>query len=148
LLLLIIFSFTGTSALAQGNPDAGALQQNMQRQIRPPSPLDLPEPSAPEYAPLELSKSLVLFTVKRFELTGVNLVSIKELDLALNPWLNREISFAELQKAMNVIESIYRDKGYLAQTILSPQALKDGVVTVEVLECCFFECCQSPDYKV
>lgn len=119
---------------AQGSPDAGALQQNMQRQMRAPSALDLPVPSAPEFTPLDLSKSETLFVVKRFDLTGVNLVSVQEVQQALKPWLNREISFADLQKAMNAIESIYRDKGYLAQAILSPQVLQEGTVRIEVLE--------------
>jgi len=121
-------------ALAQVTPDAGALQQNMQRQMQTPSTAVLPQPSAPEYAPLELSKSETLFIVKRFALTGVKLVAVEDLEVALKPWLDREISFADLQKAMNVIETMYRDKGYLAQVILSPQALRDGLVTVEVLE--------------
>ena len=33
-----------------------------------------------------------------------------------------------------MIETFYRDKGYLAQVILSPKDLQDGVVAVEVLE--------------
>ena len=122
------------SVFAQGAPDAGALQQNMQRQMQTPSALGLPEPSAPEFVPLDLSKSETLFIIKRFALTGVNLVAVEDVDKALMPWLNREISFAELQKAMNAIESVYRDKGYLAQATLSPQVLQDGVVRIEVLE--------------
>jgi hemolysin activation/secretion protein len=131
---LVAFSSMTFSVLAQRAPDAGALQQNMQRQMQTPSALGLPEPSAPEFAPLDLSKSETLFIVKRFALTGVNLVAAEEVDQALKPWLNREISFAELQKAMNAIESVYRDKGYLAQATLSPQVLQDGVVRIEVLE--------------
>ena len=131
---LIVFLAMNFSVLAQGTPDAGALQQNMQRQIRPPSAFDLPEPSAPEFVPLDLSKSEARFIVKRFVLTGVNLVALEEVEQALKPWLNREIAFAELQKAMNAIESIYREKGYLAQATLSPQVLRDGVVRIEVLE--------------
>ena len=131
---LITFSSMNFLVFAQGSPDAGALQQNMQRQMRAPSALDLPVPSAPEFTPLDLSKSETRFVVKRFDLTGVNLVSIKEVQQALKPWLNREISFADLQKAMNAIESIYRDKGYLAQAILSPQVLQEGTVRIEVLE--------------
>ena len=133
-IFFISFSIASVSVSAQGGPDAGALQQTLQRQIRPSSSFELPQPSAPEYVPLDLSRSVVPLTVKRFELIGVKLVSIKELDIALKPWLNREISFAELQKATSAIESVYRDKGYLAQATLSPQVLQEGVVYVEVLE--------------
>lgn len=131
---LLTVSSMNLSVYAQGNPDAGALQQNMQRQMRPPSAFDLPVPSAPEFTPLDLSKSDTRFVVKRFDVTGVNLVSVQEVQQALKPWLNREVAFADLQKAMNAIESIYRDKGYLAQAILSPQVLQEGIVRIEVLE--------------
>ena len=131
---LVTLSSMSFSVLAQRAPDAGALQQNMQRQMQPPSALGLPEPSAPEFVPLDLSKSETLFIVKRFAVTGVTLVAVEAVEQALKPWLNREMAFAELQKAMNAIESIYRDKGYLAQATLSPQVLRDGVVRIEVLE--------------
>lgn len=119
---------------AQGTPDAGALQQNLERQIPLPSAFELPQPSRPQFAPLDLSKSTELFTVKAFEISGVKLLPLRDIQRALKPWLNRALTFAELQKAMNAIETVYRDKGYLAQAILSPQVLESGVVKVEVLE--------------
>lgn len=127
-------SYTSLSAFGQGSPDAGALQQSLQRQIEPPSALGLPQPSKPEYAPLDLSKSEVKFVVKRFALTGVKLLALEDIEAALKPWLNIEVSFADLQKAMNAIETFYREKGYLAQAQLPPQALEEGIVNVDVFE--------------
>jgi hypothetical protein len=45
--------------------------------------LDLPVLTPPEFIPLDLSKSETLFILKRFALTGVNLVAVKEVDQSL-----------------------------------------------------------------
>ena len=96
--LLVCVYFASSFALAQRTPDAGALQQSLQRQTQTPSALGLPQPSAPTPAQLEFSKNEILFTVKRITLTGVKLVKVEEIEDALKPWLNRQISLAELQK--------------------------------------------------
>ncbi len=119
---------------SQGMPDAGALQQNLERQIAIPSASELPQPSKPQFAPLDLSSNKQKFLIKEFLLSGVKLLPVEDIQRALKPWLNRELTFADLQKALNAIETVYRDKGFLAQAILSPQVLDSGMLKIEVLE--------------
>lgn len=115
--------------------DAGALQQNLQKQLPLPSPLALPEPNtgAPTEAP-EGKEGEVRFTVSSFQLEGVKTVPEAEVQEVLKPFLDRSVSFADLQQACDAIETLYRKKGYTVQAILPPQKIAHGVVKIVVTE--------------
>lgn len=76
----------------------------------------------------------------KFEITAVNIVGnhiypVSELQSIFNPFLKKEISLAKLQELVHEITKKYRADGYvLSRAILPPQTIKNGVVTVQVIE--------------
>ncbi|MGL5081204.1 MAG: ShlB/FhaC/HecB family hemolysin secretion/activation protein, partial [Microcoleaceae cyanobacterium] len=114
----------------------------------PPEPQPLPQPELlppPEelLQPFELPQQpepLRLripgtITVNQFEIRGSTVFSSTELTAVLEPFMNRPITFTELLEAQQTITKLYVDNGYITSgAFIPPQALEQGVVTIEVIE--------------
>ncbi|OJI04610.1 hypothetical protein AOC28_08690 [Polynucleobacter sp. MWH-Adler-W8] len=125
----------GLASLVNAQVDAGALQRGLEQQLPLPSPLALPEPG--KAAPSEPSASKegeLRFTVNSFVLEGVNILPEAEVQLAIRSWVGVPVSFDDLQRACDAIQTLYRKKGYTVQAILPPQKIKDGVVKILITE--------------
>jgi hemolysin activation/secretion protein len=115
--------------------DAGALQQNLEKQLPMPSPLALPEPMLKE-APKAKAPSTneVTFEVKTFVLEGISIIPEASVQTVLKPWLGRAVNFDDLQKACDAVVEFYRKSGYTVQAILPPQKIANGIVKILVTE--------------
>jgi hemolysin activation/secretion protein len=126
---------SGAVMAQAGGIDAGALQQNLERQLPSPSPLALPEPTAPAPAPVQpAGQNEVRFEVKSFVLEGVNTIPEETVQAVLKEWVGRPVNFDDLQKATDAIVSLYRTRGFTVQAILPPQKIANGVVRILVTE--------------
>jgi hemolysin activation/secretion protein len=118
-----------------GGIDAGALQRGLEQQLPSPSPLALPEPTAPTPSPVQpAGQSDVRFEVKSFVLEGVNTIPEAKVQAVLKEWVGRPVNFEDLQKACDAIVNLYRASGLTVQAILPPQKIADGVVRILVTE--------------
>ena len=128
------FASIPSTVLAQ--VDAGALQQNLEKQLPLPSPLALPEPVKP--APPEREGAAkageVRFTVNAFVLEGVKLLPEATVQATLKEWVGKAVNFDDLQKACDAVVELYRKNGYTVQAILPPQKIADGTVKILVTE--------------
>ena len=118
---------------AQQVPDAGVLQQQIDRDRRVPLPAlgPAPKPPAPGDKPVVSGPTV---TVKRFEYEGNTLLSAERLDAAVASYLNRPLSFAELQAAAAAVAEVYRAEGWTVRTLLPKQDLSGGSVKIEIIE--------------
>lgn len=133
-LSLAILGILG-STCAYAQVDAGALQQNLEKQLPLPSPLALPEPERGQSGPTGQAKEgEVRFTVNRYELEGVKILPEAEVQAVLQAWVGKPVTFADLQNACDAIQDLYRKKGYTVQAILPPQKIANGVVKIIVTE--------------
>ena len=74
------------------------------------------------------------FLVRSWEIEGVSLFKIQEIQHLLKSYSETKISFTELREASLKIEKFYEDQGFLAKVIIPPQDVTEGVVQLEVLE--------------
>lgn len=139
LLIPVLTSFLSLSAFAQTSqtpniPNAGALLQELQKQI--PAPQTLPAPQAPRSAPQpqEAKPSEARVTVQGFKVDGNQSLGDLVIQETLRPWIGKTIPFEELQKAADALASLYTVNNRLAQVSVPPQRIADGVVTLKVLE--------------
>lgn len=73
--------------------------------------------------------------VREFDITGVTVASADELKAVLEPWAERELTVAEMQKAADAVAAYLRNKGYpLAQAYLPPQRIDSGIINIAVQE--------------
>lgn len=134
--LLPLGLLLSTAATAQTVPSAGSLNQQIERE-RP----QLPPKPAPEIrveqpgAPLSPAVAGQKITVRQLRISGAQLYPEASL-LALTGFRGEAaLSLAELRAMAKRISSYYREQGYfLAQAYLPAQDIRDGVVTIAVLE--------------
>ena len=121
-----------SSAYAQTTPDAGALRQQIERQIPQALPGEKKPLTAlpPEYKP---APGLTL-TVKQFRFDGNTLLTAEQLAPVLVSFLNRPLDFAGLQQATAAVSEAYRAAGWLVRVYLPRQDITDGIVTLQIVE--------------
>jgi hemolysin activation/secretion protein len=126
------FLFGISSAYAQTTPDAGALRQQIEKQLPKVEMGDAKPLTAlpPEYKP---APGLSV-TVKEFRLAGNTLVSTEQLTPAITPFLNRPLDFSGLQQAAAAVGEAYRAAGWLVRVYLPGQEIDDGIVTLQIVE--------------
>jgi len=127
---------TVAHAAAPATYDPGrVLDQVKERPVAPPKkPAQIEnEVGQPAKAPAEAAG--VKVTVTSFILTGVSAFPASELQELLAPYKGKPLSLGELKQAVQKITGYYHEHGYfLAYAYLPPQAIKDGVVQITVLE--------------
>lgn len=118
-------------------PDAGALRQQIEQQgqlalpptLRPERPLPIP----PEIKP----QPGLAVQVKQFRFIGNNLLNAEQLAPAVAGFLNRTLSFEDLQRAADAVAATYREAGWIVRVFLPEQDISTGVVMLQVVEARF-----------
>jgi hemolysin activation/secretion protein len=72
--------------------------------------------------------------VHGFAFAGNKLLDSGQLAQVVAPYLNRRLSFQDLQAAATAVAELYRQAGWVVQTYLPAQDLGEGVVTIQILE--------------
>ena len=132
---LLLLTGLATAAFAQVPPlpDAGRIQE----QLRQPAP-----PKKPAAAPQirvqppggEAKADTPPFYVARFQVTGATVIPEAELRQLLGE-PKRQMTLAEVQKLADRITETYKDRGYIvARALIPAQDVRDGIVTVQVVE--------------
>jgi hemolysin activation/secretion protein len=130
LILATLFGVFISSANAQ---DAGSLQRELQLQIErsAPSPeIKRIKPSEPK----KLNPAESKISVKGFQFTGNTLISTPQLQTVVNPWVNTDITFADLKDVTIAIQNLYANQKRIAIANIPPQEIKDGVILIEIRE--------------
>lgn len=124
------------AALAQTAPTAGSLNQQIEREQPARPAKTLPELRIdPAAAPAAPAANEQKFPVKQLRITGTHVYPEAAL-LALSGFGGPSgLSLSELRAMAQNIAAYYRQHGYfLAQAYLPAQDVKDGTVTIAVLE--------------
>lgn len=132
-LLAGLFIIGSTEVIAA---DAGALDQALKKQIQIENTEAPAEPliKKSEPKPKAASQSEVLIDVKGFHITGMTFITNSEAQSALIKFTNASLTLKQINEAANVIVDLYKKKGRIAQAIVPPQQIKDGVVEIKVIE--------------
>ncbi len=133
-LYIVALLALSSSALAQERPTAGSQMQQI-----PPSPV--PEKFQPRVdvqqgsIPATAEADTVKMAVKNLRVTGAKVYAEAEL-LALTGFTpGSELTLTELRGMATKISTYYRENGYfVAQAYLPAQDIKDGAVTIAVIE--------------
>lgn len=122
-----------TATLAQLAPDAGRTLREQQPAPEAPKPspsivIDAPKPAPAQPGGLRVSIETVQFS-------GNTVFGEAELREVLGDLRGRTFDLAELRELADRISAHYRGAGYpFARAFLPPQALKDGLLRIEVVE--------------
>ncbi|GAP98804.1 ShlB/FhaC/HecB family hemolysin secretion/activation protein [Leptolyngbya sp. NIES-2104] len=102
--------------------------------LPPPDQL-LPQPITPP-STIETPGNIPdTIQVKQFDVVGSTVFSAKDFEPITKPYLNRNVSFAELLQLRSAIAELYIKNGYVTSAaVLPPQVLTGGVVKIQVIE--------------
>ncbi len=124
-------------AWGQTVPDAGSTLQDLRRPPPPPRDSDegvtlsMPTPAA--QAGAAAGGPTVLLRRLRFQ--GQRLLDEATLAAALSDAIGQHHDLAGLRALAARVDALYRDAGYpFVRTVLPPQALDDGALTLQVIE--------------
>jgi hemolysin activation/secretion protein len=132
----VFTSLWSATALAQQVPSAGSLLQQMEQRRNEPLPMVPPiskTPAPPEMTVLPGST----VTVKAIRFVGNRLLSHEQLVKVVHSYLDRPVSFSELQQAAVAVAQAYREVGWIVRAYLPRQEIIDGVLTIQVVEAVF-----------
>lgn len=133
LLLAFAASFASAS-LAQTQPDAGSLLQQLERRpTLPPKALS----TQTEQPPAMQAQAGPGVTVSSFRFAGNTLLSAEQLSAAVANYLNRPLDFAQLQGAPAAVAELYRATGWVVRAYLPQQDIVGGIVTIQIVEAVF-----------
>ena len=136
-LLKLFLGLAAIPAQAQTVPNAGSILQQIERGQEQQQMLPRKKP-AELIAPPELKAPAGLsVTVREFRFSGNTLLSAEKLAPAVGPFLNRPLDFNGLNKAAAAVAEIYHQAGWIVRTYLPQQDIKDGVVTIQIVEAVF-----------
>lgn len=134
---ILVVALNTVSHFAYAQLDAGALQQNLEKQLPLPSPLALPEPSREKAPQLAVPKEGdATFVVGGFTLEGVNILPDAQVQAVLKPYIGVSLTYADLEKACDAITALYREHGYSVQAVVLPQSIPKvgGTVKLRITE--------------
>lgn len=136
LLGLTLCSLSATYAMAQTPPDAGALQQQIEREraIQMPKKIAPEKPAEP--AAMKPATGVVI-TVKQFRFAGNTLLSAEQLAPAVADYIGRPLDFNQLQAATAAVANAFREAGWVVRAYLPAQDIQDGIVTIQIVEAVF-----------
>jgi hypothetical protein len=134
-LVLVVFISENFEAQAQ-IPDAGALQQQLQREIDRSRPQFLSDDIKPrkEENPTKQMDDGQKILVKSFLVTGMTLITESDAQAALKNYTDRELTLDQIRDAANAVAALYQKIGRTAQAVLPPQDVIDGVIKIQIVE--------------
>jgi hemolysin activation/secretion protein len=123
------------TALAQ-TPDAGALQQQLQREVDQERPVQPPEQllkkKERELTPAKPGEQTI--DVKGFKVTGITLITEQQAQEVLKPYTGRQLTVTQIKEAANAVTLLYQEIGRVAQATLPPQNVTDGIIEIKMIE--------------
>ena len=132
-LIAIAVSSTFGVVNAQNIPDAGALQQQLERQLPPVQSLPSVGPSAP-ITPAPAVKDDEKIEILGFRFKGRTLLKEDQLQKVVQRWANQSLSLNQIRDAANAVSNEYRLKDYVAQVLVPEQKIENGVIEFEIIE--------------
>lgn len=116
-------------------PNAGSLQQQLEREMQNPAQPQRLKPLTKPVAEASIVGQTVQVGAFRFQ--GNTLLSQAQLSAVLTPLLNRPLDFARLQSSAVLVADLYRDQGWVVQTFLPEQDITQGEVLITIVEAVF-----------
>lgn len=108
-------------------------EKELRKKVEEPKPLPQIEEQPPAPTPAAAPSEKVL--IKTIQVTGVTLVSEKDIRAITAPFENKELTIKEMYQVADRITDLYRRKSYItSRAYLPPQKIEIGILEIRVLE--------------
>jgi len=123
-----------SSALAATNDNISAiLQRELELQLKKSAPPPLPKVQKPieQKKPIDGEQTV---QIKNFQFSGNKLLTDQELQNIVAKWKGRTLTFDDLQNVITDIQEYYSSKNRIGKALLPEQEIKDGLVSIRIIE--------------
>jgi len=132
--VLFAFALAAPAMAGAQTPDAGSILQEL-----PPLPTTPPSSVAPdltlEQDPANANEDSTPIAITRISIVGATLIDTAILQALVADAEGQSLTLAQLNALADRITHHYRAQGYiLAKAIIPPQEIRDGVVTIAIVE--------------
>ena len=125
-----------SSLYAEGtSPDAGSILKDIERN-QEKKQLDLPKENEPTAKPKKEQKGNKV-KIKSFDFKGNDHVTTEELEKVLHDYIGQELYIQDIQELPTILNSYYRNKGWLSDITLPDQDITEGIIKFNVIEAKF-----------
>lgn len=120
---------------AQVGPDAGALQQQLQREADQNRGALLPDSLIKKQpTPSQTKSDEQAIEVTSFKVTGITLITQEQAQEVLKPFTNSKLTFDQIKEAGLAVTRFYSLVGRVAQASIPPQDVVNGEIWIKVIE--------------
>jgi hemolysin activation/secretion protein len=131
----LVMLANGSQSYAQVGPDAGAIQQQLQREAEQRRGAPLPESLIKKQAtPSESKSDEQALEVTSFRVTGITLITQEQAQEVLTAFNNRKLTFDQIKEAGLAVTRLYNLMGRVAQATIPPQDVVNGQIWIKVIE--------------
>jgi hemolysin activation/secretion protein len=131
----LVMLANGSQSYAQVGPDAGAIQQQLQREAEQRRGAPLPESLIKKQAtPSESKSDEQALEVTSFRVTGITLITQEQAQEILTVFNNRKLTFDQIKEAGLAVTRLYNLMGRVAQATIPPQDVVNGQIWIKVIE--------------
>ena len=134
--LVVLVATSLPAVYAQSLPDAGSVQQQIERDRKPLLPRKATPERAAEPAALTPPSGLIV-NVKAFRFAGNSLIGSEKLAGVVATYRNRPLDFTQLQAAAAAVATAYREAGWIVRAYLPAQDIVDNIITIQIVEAVF-----------
>ena len=143
LIILVIISFIFSLSLPVFAAEIDKLQKagteiEKEKRLREKIETERPSPeikkgyAPPEVTPPEAGERVL---INKITVTGVTLLTQKEIDKIISGYQNRQLNLTDMQKVADQITDAYRQKGYItSRAYLPPQKITSGNLELRIVE--------------
>ena len=129
-----LFLATTLSISSYAATDAGSISKDINKQfnIKAKPSIEKIKNNKKEVLPVD-PNALKVF-VRSFDISGNTLIDSNDIQNILKPFLNKKLTFNEIQNATREIAELYKDRGFSARAFLPPQEVENGIIQIIILE--------------
>ncbi|OJI04043.1 ShlB/FhaC/HecB family hemolysin secretion/activation protein [Polynucleobacter sp. MWH-Adler-W8] len=133
--LAVLGTFFSSSVYAQAGPDAGALQQQLQREVDRDRPTVAPEDLIKKpVKPVRPQSGTKAIDVKAFKVSGITLITQEQAQEVLKPFTGRQLTLDQIKEAGEAVTNLYGQIGRMAQAVIPPQDVVNGLIEIKIIE--------------
>lgn len=117
------------------SPNAGSLEQSIKEELRQSLPTQIIRAdNLILNQPIEVEIEAIKFQLEHILFTGNTLLSNAQIELLIEPYLNKNIDIEQLKILTRSIEEDYRKKGSIARVITPAQEIRNKTLHIQIEE--------------
>ena len=129
-----LFLATTLSISSYAATDAGSISKDINKQFNIKAKPNIEKIKNNKKEVLPVDPNALKVFVRSFDISGNTLIDSNDIQNILKPFLNKKLTFNEIQNATREIAELYKKRGFSSRAFLPPQEVENGTIQIIILE--------------